>query len=92
MEYDVPYGQGSVKVNIDEPVEVLLPNRPEVGDESRIIKEALDDPMGMERFEEFASYGKKLLVVVNDGTRPTPTARIIKELPDDIALIGTEII
>jgi nickel-dependent lactate racemase len=80
LEYDVPYGQESVKVNIDEPVEVLLPNRPEVGDESRIIKEALDDPMGMERFEDFASYEKELLVVVNDGTRPTPTARIIKEL------------
>ena len=80
MIYKIPYGKETVDVEISQEVEVLSPNRYKVVNEAELIREALDHPLSKEGFEEFASFGKSLLVVVNDGTRPTPTARIIREL------------
>jgi len=83
MIYKVPYGEDVIDVEMDREVEVLYPNRLETrgaGDAGGLIREALEHPLGMEKFKEFASFEKSLLVVVNDGTRPTPTARVLKEL------------
>ncbi len=79
-KYSIPYGKGTVYVNIDHDVQILEPNTFELEDASDLIKRALDNPIGTERFQDFARYEKSLLVVVNDGTRPTPTARILQEL------------
>ena len=67
-----------------------------VGKESEIIAQALEIPVGMEAFSTFARTSDKLLVLVNDGTRPTPTSKVLKELypilkehPDVKFLIAT---
>ncbi len=74
------YGKDSIDVNINEEVDVLIPHKFESRDQTELVKNALEKPYGMGSFEEFATFDKSLLIVVNDGTRPTPTARIIKEL------------
>ena len=80
MKYSIPYGKESVDVEIDVDVQIMEPNKFKLRDESELIGKALENPIGKEKFEEFARFDKSLLVVVNDGTRPTPTARIIDAL------------
>ncbi|MEA1984971.1 MAG: nickel-dependent lactate racemase [Euryarchaeota archaeon] len=66
------------------PHEVLTPNEQEVGNESEIITQALSNPIGTETFEDFSRSADKLLVLVNDATRPTPTAQILEKLQDTL--------
>lgn len=77
MEFDIPYGMESVRVSVDVAFEVLLPNKVELSDEYELIKQALQKPFGDSTFFEFVDAAEKLLVIVNDATRPTPTAKII---------------
>ena len=80
MKYRIPYGQGNIDVEIEVPVQVLLPNRLEPRDETVLIRKALEHPLGTDTLDRFATPDRSLLVIVNDGTRPTPTARILEEL------------
>lgn len=80
MDVEIPYGKKSVPVSIPEPVEILLPKTIKTVHENEIIKEALDHPIRAEPFEEFAKKSEKILVIVNDATRPTPTAKILEYL------------
>ncbi|MCD4822947.1 MAG: nickel-dependent lactate racemase [Methanococcoides sp.] len=84
MNVKIPYGKDFVDIDVTIPHEVLSPNEPEVGDESSIILEALSDPVEKEPFEEFANNADKILVIVNDATRPTPTARVLEEVQDTL--------
>lgn len=78
--YKIHYGKETVDVEINEDVEILMPHEFEIKPEVTLIRNALAKPFGAVSFEKFASPDKSLLIVVNDGTRPTPTARIISEL------------
>lgn len=84
MNVKIPYGKDFVDLDVTIPHEVLSPNEPEVGDESSIILEALSDPVEKEPFEEFANNADKILVIVNDATRPTPTARVLEDVQDTL--------
>ncbi|KYK24909.1 general glycosylation pathway protein [Thermoplasmatales archaeon SM1-50] len=80
MTIDVPYGTETIKVQIPSPYEILNPNKVDDKDENKIIKNALQHPIGKETFEEFAKRSKRLLVIVNDATRPTPSSKILEYL------------
>nr|WP_321497387.1 nickel-dependent lactate racemase [uncultured Methanolobus sp.] len=62
------------------PHEVVSPNFVEVGAESDVIDEALNNPVGMESLEEFMKNSERILILVNDATRPTPTAKILLKM------------
>ncbi len=96
MQVDIPYGKEKIKINLDDPCEILVPNKVITRDESQLIKEALENPLGFQSYDEFANDTDKLLVIVNDATRPTPTAKILAYLlpvlsshPDVKFLIAT---
>ena len=78
--FDIPYGTGAEKINLDVPYTILLPNQPELMDEGEVLARALANPLGKETFAEFAKNSDKILVIVNDATRPTPTKRVLQEL------------
>lgn len=80
MDVEIPYGKKSITVSTTEPVEILFPKKIQTLNENKIIKEALDHPIEKEPFDQFAEQSEKLLVIVNDATRPTPTAKIIAYL------------
>lgn len=80
MQVDIPYGKEKINVKISQPCEVLVPNKVIVKDQDKIIEEALKNPIGKESFEQFAKKTEKLLVIVNDATRPTPTSKILDYL------------
>jgi len=80
MQVDIPYGKEKINVKISQPCEVLVPNKVIVKDQDEIIEKALKNPIGKESFEQFAKKTEKLLVIVNDATRPTPTSKILDYL------------
>ena len=84
---EVGYSQDHVKVEIDEDrlAGVYYPNKVEVGDEAETIRNALANPVDSPDFAEFLSGEGKVLVIVNDGTRPTPTAKVLDEIGEDSA-------
>jgi len=78
--FDIPYGTGTEKIKLNVQHTILLPNQPELMDESEVLTRALANPLGKETFAEFAKNSDKILVIVNDATRPTPTKRVLQEL------------
>jgi nickel-dependent lactate racemase len=77
MKIDLPYGKEKIKVDISETYEILIPNKVKIEDQDKLIEEALENPIGFESYDEFANNTNKLLVIVNDATRPTPTSKIL---------------
>ncbi len=77
---DVPYGEDSVTVRVPEAnlAGVIRPNPVPILDELDTVRAALREPINSESFVDFVSHpGDETLVVVNDATRQTPTARVL---------------
>ncbi len=90
MKIDVPYGkEGSMSAVIGEDVKVsfLEANDVQICDEDENIKTAINNPINSKSFKEFLSDAKKVLVIVNDATRPTPTQKILEFILDDLKQI-----
>lgn len=67
----------------------LKPNSINVDkDEKFIINEALDNPIGSQKLEEFLDKDSKIAIVVDDATRPTPTNMILDVLLKKLEIIG----
>jgi len=80
MEAKIPYGEKYINVKIPEPCEILVPNKVLIKDQNTLILNALENPIGSKSFDEFFSKSNKLLIIVNDASRPTPTSRILRYL------------
>ena len=78
MEVEIPYGKENIKINISGSYKILKPNKVKIKDEDKIIKNALDNPIDILPFEQFIQNSEKLLIIVNDATRPTPTKKVLK--------------
>jgi nickel-dependent lactate racemase len=79
MKLDIPYGKESVAIEIpDENLAgIVYPNDVMIEDEKSTIFNAVENPINSKTFEEFLSDAKDVLFIVNDGTRPTPTSKIL---------------
>jgi nickel-dependent lactate racemase len=87
MKIDVPYGKnGSMSAQISDDIKVdfLEANDVNIGDEDETIKAGIHTPVNSKTFKEFLSDAKKVLVIVNDATRPTPTQKILEFIYDDL--------
>jgi len=86
MEIKVPYGREEVSVQVpDRNVSgIIYPNEVDVIDESQTLIGAIENPINSRGFEEFLSDARDVLFIVNDGTRPTPTAKILEIIYDRI--------
>ncbi len=84
----VPYGkEGTLEAQIDEQylAGIIEPNEVKIGDEAEIIRQALAEPIGSVSLSEFLKDARDVLFIVNDQTRPTPTARILDIIEKDIS-------
>ncbi len=84
MKVKVPYRDGIIQFESDVNVHVVDSPAFEVSDQDMIIKEALANPIDSKSFHDFAEESESLLFILCDGTRPTPTALVLKHLYDDI--------
>ena len=79
----VPYGkttQGAV-VSDEIELEIVDVDVPKVTMQpEKLLKEAMDNPIGSDRIENLVKKEDKVLIVVNDHTRPGPNQIIVKEL------------
>ena len=96
MEVFIPYGKENIKVNVPEACEILVPKKVKIENQDKLIEEALENPIGFDSYDEFAEDIDRLLVIINDATRPTPTSKVLKYLlpvlsshPDVKFLIAT---
>ena len=88
MKIDVPYGKdGSMSVVIRDDIKIsfLEANDVAIGDEDQNIRDAIADPINSRSFKSFLNDAKKVLVIVNDATRPTPTKKILEFIFDDLS-------
>lgn len=79
----LPYGKTKVSVDIPENcrVEVVKPDKAAaVPDETKEIERALEAPVNSRRLSEIASAGERVVIIVSDAARPTPTARLLPPL------------
>jgi nickel-dependent lactate racemase len=75
MKLDVPYGKETVPLEVPDDAEVVYPNEVEGQDEGKVLAEALANPITSKNFGAFLADARDVLFIVNDATRPTPTAR-----------------
>ncbi len=83
MMIDVKYGKDGVqKVDIPDAnyIGTFYPKDVVCGDPDAVIGESIDNPIGYESLEKFLEGGKDVVFIVNDGTRPTPTAKVLDAL------------
>ncbi|MBN2056384.1 DUF2088 domain-containing protein, partial [bacterium] len=82
MRIAVPYGQEYIPVEVPAPrlAQVVTANDVEVGDPAKTIDNALRQPLNAPPFDAFMAGGGHLLVIVNDATRPTPTAAVLSHI------------
>jgi len=88
MRLSVPYGKDSkLEAEIDERsvLGIIEPNEVEIGNETEIIRHALANPIGSPTLKDFLEGARDVLFIVNDPTRPTPTARVLDIIEEDIA-------
>ncbi len=88
MKIDVPYGkEGTMSANIkdDIQVSVLEANDVEIKDEIKNIKNSISNPINSKDFNGFLHGAKKVLVIVNDATRPTPTQKVLDVIFKDLS-------
>jgi nickel-dependent lactate racemase len=85
MIIDIPYGPDRT-VQLEIPgknlAAVIQPREFEVAEEDMILRRALNEPVDKPKFKDFLGSDGKALVIVNDASRPTPTAQILDILAD----------
>ena len=87
MVVEVPYGKDEIiDINIDDKFvsEIVNPNKVPVGNEKETIQNAISNPINSKNFHDFLKDSKDVLFIVNDATRPTPTAKVLDIIYDDI--------
>jgi nickel-dependent lactate racemase len=80
MQLPILYGKEKKLLNIDHECEILKSADIKLETEEKILEKGFLNPLNKESFEEFASSSDSLLIIVNDGTRPTTTAKILTYL------------
>jgi nickel-dependent lactate racemase len=78
-DVELPYGNGTQRLSIgeDKLSAVVLPKGQAHSGHGSAIADALQSPVSAPNLSEFLAPGKKVLVIVNDGTRPTPTPVVL---------------
>ncbi len=88
MNINIPYGKdGFIPLELPDDAEVVHPNKVPVVDESKTLREALENPIDSPSFSDFVENCRNTLVIVNDGTRPTPTAKVLSLIWNDLKKI-----
>lgn len=79
MKIGIPYGKERVEVEVEQSrvAGIVEPSVVSIDDEAETIRKGVERPVHSRSFDEFIADAGDLLFIVNDYTRPTPTARIL---------------
>ena len=82
-EIVVPYGKGFQSAFVSDKIDVEVIDAKETDecfDEESMLKDALENPINSKKLENLVSADDKVLIVVNDHTRPGPNKLIVGEI------------
>ena len=83
MIVDIKYGKDEIQ-NTEIPdknlIGIFYPKDVTCGSPDEVINESIDNPIGYDSLDEFLNGGEDIVFIVNDGTRPTPTAKVLDAL------------
>ncbi|MDR0791399.1 MAG: nickel-dependent lactate racemase [Methanomassiliicoccaceae archaeon] len=83
MKIDIKYGKdGAQKIDVPDRnlIGIFYPKDVKCGPSEKAINDAIDDPIGHSSLSDFLKGGKDIVFIVNDATRPTPTAKVLDAL------------
>ncbi|MDR0335011.1 MAG: nickel-dependent lactate racemase [Methanomassiliicoccaceae archaeon] len=83
MKIDIKYGKdGAQKIDVQDKnmIGIFYPKDVKCRPSDEVIGEAMDRPIGYASLLDFLKGGKDIVFIVNDGTRPTPTAKVLDAL------------
>ena len=81
MKISLPYGNKGIKIDVpDERLAGILRIREAPSGRKDPVKSALERPVNAPTFGEFVEKSRDILIIVNDGTRPTPTAEVLRHI------------
>lgn len=83
MKVTVGYGK-ETKIDLEIADEQLIgvfnPNSVAKIDYNQALDEALAQPLGRSTFDDFIDTKERIVFIVNDGTRPTPTRKVLARI------------
>lgn len=83
MKVNIGYGKDEV-ITIDVPDKQLIgvynPNSVPKIDYKKAVDNALSNPLGKESFNHFVATDERIVFIINDGTRTTPTKKILAQI------------
>jgi nickel-dependent lactate racemase len=82
MQIAVPYGKGKQLIELADANfgDVVYPKELPPFDEMRVLDEAIESPLDAPSLKEFLQGCERLLVIVNDATRPTPSGKVLRRI------------
>ncbi len=94
MLVTVPYGKGKTEVEIDRAhvAGIIEANKVPIADEAETVRKAIENPINSKSLSDFLADAKDVLFIVNDATRPTPTARVLEIIHDMIKPLDVKFI
>ncbi|GAB6276708.1 MAG: hypothetical protein SAMD01599839_12480 [Rectinema sp.] len=93
MRIDLPYRNGKIGLDLPDSTEVIEPNNKETDDSPRdLVRQALEKPLDSPDLDRFFVGAVHPLVIVNDGTRPTPTSVVLDVIGDGLEACGARFI
>ncbi len=80
MLVQLPYGKEKLEVELDETriAGMIEGNDVPVADETETVRKAIESPINSKSLRDFLAGARDVLFIVNDATRPTPTARVLE--------------
>ncbi len=80
MNYNIKYNNKNIDVEIPNSTKIISPKDVKIKNQEEIINKSLENPINSKNLQSFISNMEKVLIIVNDGTRPTPTAKIMETI------------
>lgn len=91
MRFSLPYGDSMAEMEVEDTCFIGLmdpPCQPPNPDPEGEIRYAIEHPFGGRRLEDIVSRDKKIALIVDDGSRPTPVKRILPVLMEKLSRCG----
>ncbi len=89
MRVGIPYGMREkqwLEVPDTNFAGLIYPNEVKAEEEARVIAQAVDNPIDSVSLNKFLEGGKNVVFILNDGTRPTPTCKVLEALSQRVDL------
>ena len=91
MKISLPYGNEMVGMEVPDQCFIGMLDPPEAQparDPERMILDAIEHPIGGPKLEDIVTPDKRIAVIVDDGSRPTPISAILPVLLDQLIRCG----